>query len=131
MNRELRHYGVVMTRGTYMSRAARYWDHWKRLAGCLLLIACIAVASCRMKQAPATPSIQITRVPPAGPGGPEQLAPIEGKVAGNVAGRQIVLYAKNGVWWVQPLRNQPFTAEQTDFTWKNTTPGCSYGTGTD
>ena len=30
-----------------MSRAAKYWGHWKQLAGCLLLIACIAVASFR------------------------------------------------------------------------------------
>jgi hypothetical protein len=38
-----------------------------------------------------------------------------------------VLFARSGVWWVQPLAEQPFTTIQKDSTWKNSThPGSAY-----
>jgi hypothetical protein len=36
-------------------------------------------------------------------------------------GQQLVLYAKSGQWWVQPLTNQPFTKIQPDSKWSNST----------
>lgn len=40
-------------------------------------------------------------------------------------GQKIVLFARWGPWWVQPLANQPFTTIQPDSTWRNST---HYGT---
>jgi hypothetical protein len=38
-----------------------------------------------------------------------------------------VLFARSGLWWVQPLGDKPFTAIASDSTWKNTThPGTAY-----
>ncbi|QMV20213.1 hypothetical protein GOB94_04070 [Granulicella sp. 5B5] len=36
-------------------------------------------------------------------------------------GQQIVLYARNGNWWVQPFRSRPFTKIEADATWNNVT----------
>jgi len=36
-------------------------------------------------------------------------------------GQKIVVYAKNGIWWVQPFKTQPFTAIQSNLTWKTST----------
>jgi hypothetical protein len=49
------------------------------------------------------------------------VATISGRVVGARRNQQIVLFAKSGVWWVQPLTVAPFTALQSDSTWKNTT----------
>ncbi len=46
---------------------------------------------------------------------------IEGHVVGAHSGQQIVLYAKSGQWWVQPLVNRPFTKIQADSKWSNST----------
>src|SRR3974390_2983930 len=67
------------------------------------------------------PSIQITRVPPADPGGPQKMDFIEGSVHGAQPGQQIVLYAHSGIWWVQPLAAQPTTKVLPDGSWKNST----------
>ncbi len=73
------------------------------------------------------PSIEFTRLPPAGEGSPDLTDTIEGRVTGARAGQKIVLYARSGVWWVQPLGERPFTAIQKDFKWKNSThPGNAY-----
>ena len=70
---------------------------------------------------PAQPSIQITRVPPADPGGPQKMDFIEGSVHGVQPGQQIVLYAHSGIWWVQPTAAQPTTKILSDGNWKNST----------
>ena len=54
-------------------------------------------------------------------GGPDTIGMIEGRVTGAHSGQQIVLYARSGQWWVQPLSNQPFTNIQTDSTWSSST----------
>jgi len=77
-------------------------------------------AGCSPKHQP-QPSIQITRVPPADPGGPQKLDFIEGSVQGAQTGQQIVLYAHSGIWWVQPTAAQPTTKILPDGTWKNST----------
>lgn len=72
------------------------------------------------------PSVEFSQVPPAGPGDPLQLVKIQGRVHGNKSGQKIVLYAKSGFWWVQPLADQPFTSIK-DGTWQNDThPGAEY-----
>ena len=46
---------------------------------------------------------------------------IEGRVTGASAGQKIVLYAKMGKWWVQPIVDQPLTALRPNFQWTNAT----------
>lgn len=71
---------------------------------------------------PPQPAIQITRIPPANPGGPTTLDFIEGSVRGAKPGERIVLYAHSGIfWWIQPLASNPFTNILPDGTWKNST----------
>src|SRR5215213_3823438 len=65
------------------------------------------------------PSIEFSVIPQANEGGPEKIAPIAGRVTGASAGQRIVLFAKAGVWWVQPTRDEPFTSIQPDSTWTN------------
>lgn len=45
---------------------------------------------------------------------------VEGRVNGARPGQRIVLYAKAGAWYVQPLYEEPFTEVQPDSTWRNT-----------
>ena len=89
-------------------------------------IFCILGAGCSSFRPP-DPSIEFTHVPASGQGNPDQLERIEGRVSGAQTGHHIVLFALAGVWWVQPLANQPFTAIQPDSTWKSWThPGSAY-----
>jgi hypothetical protein len=93
----------------------------------LAVIGCASLTGCRMTNADGEPSIEIVRVPPAGDGSPEKLETIEGRVTGARPGQQVVLFALSGVWWVQPWAEKPFTAIQSDSTWKNSThPGAAY-----
>ena len=46
---------------------------------------------------------------------------IEGRVSNAKADQQVILYARSGAWWLQPLTNQPYTKIQPDSTWKNRT----------
>ena len=80
----------------------------------------IVGGGCGHKHQPPT-SIQITRVPPSDPGGPQKLDYIEGSVQGAQPGQQVVLYAHSGIWWVQPLAGQPVTKILPDGRWKNST----------
>jgi len=79
------------------------------------------IAGCHGGDVAPKPTLQITRVPPANPGGPEQLDIIEGRATNTKPGEQIVLYARSGFWWIQPYANQQFTKIQPDSTWKNST----------
>ena len=83
----------------------------------LAMLCCYATAC----DSQSRPSVEITRVPPAAEGGPVRLGTIEGYVSGNQPGQRIVLYARYGPWWVQPLTEQPFTEINDDLTWKNST----------
>jgi len=77
--------------------------------------------SCRRDTTSYTPSITFTRVPQANPAGSALNDIIEGRVAGASPGQKIVLYAKTGTWWVQPLVDQPLTDLRPNFTWTNAT----------
>lgn len=88
---------------------------------------CVALTGCRPSQAHEAPSIEFTRVPEAAEGTPQKLVEIAGRVKGTQPGQRIVLFALSGVWWVQPLGVQPFTAIQADSAWQNNThPGAYY-----
>lgn len=89
--------------------------------GTLLAVACLLLAGCDSQGASAAPSIEFTKIPEANDGGPDRVETIEGRVVGARSGQKIVLFAKSGGWWVQPLVDQPFTAIQPDSTWKNST----------
>jgi hypothetical protein len=121
-------------------RVCRRYFRWRnlktptrgRLSGlgrerALLLFFCFVLGGCRSRQSDPNASIEFTQLPPAGLGNPDQLDTIEGRVTGAKPGQRIVLFARSGVWWVQPLADQPFTAIQPDSTWKNSThPGSAY-----
>jgi hypothetical protein len=91
------------------------------------LAICASLTGCRSAQAGSGPSIEFTRVPPAGDGSPDKLERIEGRIKGARPGERIVLFALSGVWWVQPQATEPFTAVQSDASWRNSThPGSAY-----
>jgi signal transduction histidine kinase len=92
-----------------------------RVRKALLLGLCVLLAGCGARNAIPGPSIEFTKVPLAGEGGPDKLETIEGRVAGARPGQRIVLFARWGPWWVQPLADQPFTTIQPDSKWRNST----------
>ena len=65
--------------------------------------------------------VEFTRIAEAAEGGPDRMAPIAGRVKGARAGQQIVLYARSGPWWVQPLADQPFTVIRSDLSFESST----------
>lgn len=67
------------------------------------------------------PKIEFTRLPAARMGSSEKMDAIEGRVTGARPNQRIVLYAKSGTWWVQPLRINPFTTIDNHGIWKNRT----------
>jgi hypothetical protein len=97
------------------------WLSAVRMAPLLLTL---LAAACHTPQ----PSIEFTKIPAAAPGTSFKLDAIAGKVIGGKPRHQIVLYAKSGVWWVQPMTDKPFTTIHPDLTWQNSThPGTEYG----
>lgn len=82
-----------------------------------LALATPLLSGCATRQAATTPSIEFTVIPPAAEGGPDRRAPIAGRVTGARPGQRIVLFAKAGIWWVQPTKDEPFTSIQRDSTW--------------
>lgn len=87
----------------------------------LLVILCMLLGGCRSSGAKVGPSIKFTRIPQADEAGRDKHDIIEGNVTGGRAGQQIVVYARSGTWWVQPLVNQPFTKIQSNAKWTNAT----------
>jgi hypothetical protein len=79
------------------------------------------LCGCRSSGASVGPSIEFSRVPQADEGGRDKHDIIEGRVTGARTGQQIVLYARSGKWWLQPLVNQPFTKIQPNAKWINAT----------
>ena len=95
--------------------------HDERWRAMRLLLGCWLLAACHSAPMLNKPAIEVTRIPVASIGGPDQMDEISGRVQNASAGRQIVLYARSGVWWIQPFANQPFTRVQPDSTWKSFT----------
>ncbi len=102
-------------------KAGRHDSMRTRLLSRLLLVLPLLFAGCKSPHVPGKPAIEITQVPIASLGGPNQMDAIEGRVRNAQPGEQIVLYARSGVWWIQPLANQPYTKIQSDSTWRNLT----------
>ena len=101
-------------------------DSTKLAASALWFLASVMSIGCRSTP-PTPPKISFTKVPEFGVGNASQLNPIEGAVEGAHREEHVVLYAKSGDWWVQPLRNKALTAIQGDSSWKNRThPGSNY-----
>jgi signal transduction histidine kinase len=92
---------------------------WKSIL--LLAIGCMILGACRTQHTDAGPYIEFTKVPPADEGGPDKLDVIKGRVIGDHPYLQIVLFARSGVWYVQPFDTQPFTQIQSDSSWRSTT----------
>jgi hypothetical protein len=90
-----------------------------RLLACAAALA-LALGGCQTRQAPEPPSVTFVAVPAAGPGGSDALAPVSGRVTGAGPSDRIVLFARSGVWWVQPWTAQPFTAIGADGAWSST-----------
>ncbi|MBS1826609.1 MAG: glycoside hydrolase family 16 protein [Acidobacteria bacterium] len=44
---------------------------------------------------------------------------VAGKVRGASKGQRVVLFARSGIWWVQPKFREPFTAIEADGSWKS------------
>ena len=95
--------------------------------GALLAFVSFTITGCGSPQLAPTPTIQFSRIPPAGDGSPVKTEAIAGHVTGARKGQRVVLFARSGVWWVQPTVEQPFTEIQSDSTWANRThPGAAY-----
>ena len=106
------------------------FEGWpKRVLFALLLTIAFTtfLSGCRSSTRPG-PAIQFTKLPEAIEGGPDRLETIEGKVTGARPGQKLVLFAKSGAWWVQPLDTQPFTTIRPDSTFSTATHlGTEYG----
>ena len=87
----------------------------------VLAILCMFMVGCNSQKVIPRPSVELTYVPPANAGGPDRMDTIAGRVTDSKPGQQIVLYAKNGIWWVQPFANEPLTPIRSDSTWKGFT----------
>src|SRR3569833_1963559 len=59
------------------------------------------LAGCHSSRSPLEPTVDITTVPAANPGGPLQMDLIEGRTRNAKPGQQLVLYAHSGIWWIQ------------------------------
>jgi hypothetical protein len=99
----------------------------KFLSLACLSLGCASFLGCGTSSADLRPVVEFSRVPEAADGSPERLEAIEGRVKGARPGHRIVLFSLSGMWWVQPMFEQPFTAIQKDSTWKSEThPGLAY-----
>jgi hypothetical protein len=87
----------------------------------LSIVPAVLCQACRREHTSNAPSIEFTRIPQADPAGSARNDIIEGRVTGGSRGQKIVLYAKTGKWWVQPLIDQPMTNLRPDFGWTNAT----------
>lgn len=86
----------------------------------MVAAACLWSCACGGNQ-PVGSAIVFTTIPPAGEGGPQRTVAVAGHVRGLVRGQRVVLYAKSGIWWVQPVVEKPFTEVKGDSTWSAST----------
>jgi hypothetical protein len=87
----------------------------------LVVLSCFSTHCARPQAAAPEPVIEFTQIPATGPGGPKLIGTVAGRVKGARPGQKLVLYARGGVWWVQPFANMPITEIQPDSTWKSPT----------
>jgi hypothetical protein len=77
----------------------------------------LSLNGCAIRQAAVRPSIEFNVVPLAQEGGPDKQSTVSGRVVGARPGQRLVLFAKSGIWWVQPTVEEPFTTIKADSTW--------------
>jgi signal transduction histidine kinase len=87
-----------------------------RLSGLLLVL---LLSSC--EPASTAPSIELVKIPRAAQGGVIDLDTISGSVSNARSEHRVVLYARSGIWYVQPWGDQPFTTINPDSTWSSQT----------
>jgi len=107
----------------------RRFEHRSQLTVNVIIAAvvCFGLSGCRATQVTSEPSIEFTHIPASAEGSPDKLEAIEGRVSGARPGQRVVLFARSGIWWVQPFADRPFTMIQPDFRWTNLThPGSAY-----
>lgn len=78
----------------------------------VLFLGFLVLSACSRQSSHTGPWIEFTKAPHPGEGGPDKLDFIEGRAMGARPGQQIVIYARWGPWWVQPLVDRPFTKIQ-------------------
>ena len=83
----------------------------------IAILSC-TIFACRNRSGPV---IEFTRVPRANDSGSDRTDTIAGRVIRARPGQHIVLFARWGPWWVQPLVDQPFTTIEQDSKWRNST----------
>ena len=98
-------------------RSRKKWQRVLPFAAAVLIF----LGGCRSNQEQTDPTVEFTKVPPSDEGGPDKVDRIEGRVVGARPGQQIIIFAKSGRWWVQPLAIQPFTKIQPDSNWSSPT----------
>ncbi len=91
------------------------------------LLLLVVLGACNNAQRSGTPSVTFTKLPEFGPGSSMQMQEITGRTTGAKEGEKIVLYARSGDWWIQPVVEKPFTTVEKNSSWKNQThPGTAY-----
>lgn len=94
----------------------------KQMSGAIFfLLVLLWGIGCHSSHTKLQPVIEFSKIPPADEGGPDKLAVIEGRVTGATSNQKIVIFARAGAWWVQPLKNDPFTKIESNSTWTNST----------
>ena len=91
-----------------------------RVAALAAAFIIILLGGCRSRTGADGPAVAFTRVPQAEANRTDKLDVIQGSVNGARPGQQIILYARAGAWWLQPLPNAPFTKIQGS-EWVNST----------
>lgn len=86
-----------------------------------LVVSCVVCNGCHKRSEARGPSFEFTTIPEAREGGPDAMTNVAGKVKGALPGDRIVLFAKSGQWWIQPMTDHPFTPIESDSTWHNST----------
>src|SRR6266853_4665381 len=91
----------------------------KRLARPLILILGtldlnFAGQGCHSQKSTDSPSLELTKIPPAAQGGRERIDTIAGRVRNARPKQRIVIYAHSGQWWVQPWPDHPFIPIKAD-----------------
>jgi hypothetical protein len=101
----------------------------RRLAPLVALAASVVFPHSAMAQPQSQPevTINITEVPPAATGGPDEMFPISGETKGaNPRECRVVIYVlAGGTWFVQPYDYSPLTEVRADGKWETETHGGS------
>ena len=64
----------------------------------IVFLSVVALVACRSEKLQETPSITLTKIPPAAQGGRERVDTISGRVRNARPKQQIVIYAHSGPW---------------------------------